>query len=71
MVMAPRLNEAKALQDLTSLLHLIDDKGELQELLENESQLNDLIADNEEVCCSCVRMICISCLGIGILQLFF
>lgn len=49
MVMAPRLNEAKALQDLTSLLRLIDDKGELQELLENESQLNDLIADNEEV----------------------
>ncbi|PFX21542.1 Vacuolar protein sorting-associated protein 37B [Stylophora pistillata] len=47
--MTPFLNEGKAIQDLTSLLQLIEDKGELKELLENESQLNDLIADNEEV----------------------
>lgn len=51
LVTAPALNEAKALHDLTSLLRHIDDKGELKELLENESQLNDIISDNEEVCC--------------------
>lgn len=51
LVMAPALNEAKAIHDLTSLLQHIDDKGELKELLENESQLNDIISDNEEVCC--------------------
>ena len=51
MVTAPALNEAKAIHDLTSLLRHIDDKGELKELLENESQLNDIISDNEEVCC--------------------
>ena len=51
LVMAPALNESKALHDLTSLLRHIDDKGELKELLENESQLNDIISDNEEVCC--------------------
>lgn len=51
LVMAPPLNEAKAIHDLTSLLRHIDDKGELKELLENESQLNDIISDNEEVCC--------------------
>ena len=50
LVMAPVLNEAKAIHDLTSLLRHIDDKGELKELLENESQLNDIISDNEEVC---------------------
>lgn len=50
--MAPFLNERKAIEDLTSLLKHIDDKGELKDLLENESQLNELIADNEEVCCS-------------------
>lgn len=49
LVMAPALNESKALHDLTSLLRHIDDKGELKELLENESQLNDIISDNEEV----------------------
>lgn len=49
LVMAPPLNEAKAIHDLTSLLRHIDDKGELKELLENESQLNDIISDNEEV----------------------
>ena len=54
MAMTPFLNEGKAIQDLTSLLQLIEDKGELKELLENESQLNDLIADNEEVCFHCV-----------------
>lgn len=48
--MAPFLNERKAIEDLTSLLKHIDDKGELKDLLENESQLNELIADNEEVC---------------------
>lgn len=48
-VMAPFLNERKAIEDLTSLLKHIDDKGELKDLLENESQLNELIADNEEV----------------------
>ncbi|CAH3110100.1 unnamed protein product [Pocillopora meandrina] len=47
--MAPFLNERKAIEDLTSLLKHIDDKGELKDLLENESQLNELIADNEEV----------------------
>ena len=51
LVQAPALNEAKAIHDLTSLLRHIDDKGELKELLENESQLNDIISDNEEVCC--------------------
>ena len=50
MVTAPALNEGKAIYDLTSLLQHIDDKGELKELLENESQLNDIISDNEEVC---------------------
>lgn len=49
MAMAPFLNERKAIEDLTSLLKHIDDKGELKDLLENESQLNELIADNEEV----------------------
>lgn len=49
LVSAPALNEAKAINDLTSLLQHIDDKGELKELLENESQLNDIISDNEEV----------------------
>ncbi|RMX49867.1 hypothetical protein pdam_00018388 [Pocillopora damicornis] len=47
--MAPFLNERKAIEDLTSLLKHIDDKGELKDLLENESQLNELIADNEEI----------------------
>lgn len=51
LVMAPALNEAKAIHDLTSLFRHIDDKGELKELLENENQLNDIISDNEEVCC--------------------
>ena len=51
LVMAPALNDSKAIHDLTSLLQHIDDKGELKELLENESQLNDIISDNEEVCC--------------------
>lgn len=49
LVSAPALNEAKAIYDLTSLLQHIDDKGELKELLENETQLNDIISDNEEV----------------------
>lgn len=51
----PRLNEAKAIQDLTNFLQCIEDKGELKELLENESQLNDIIADNDEVCWLCVH----------------
>ena len=51
LAVAPTLNEAKAIHDLTSLLRHIDDKGELKELLDNESQLNDIILDNEEVCC--------------------
>lgn len=50
MVTAPVLNKDRAMYDLTSLLQHIDDKGELKELLENESQLNDIISDNEEVC---------------------
>lgn len=44
----PQLNEGKAFQDIVSLLQHID-KGELQELLDNEAQINDLISDNEEV----------------------
>lgn len=47
-VKGPQLNEAKALQDIMSLLQHID-KGELQELLNNEKQIYDLISDNEEV----------------------
>lgn len=47
-VNGPQLNEAKALQDIMSLLQHID-KGELQELLNNEGQIYDLISDNEEV----------------------
>lgn len=47
-VNGPELNEAKALQDIMSLLQHID-KGELQELLNNEGQIYDLISDNEEV----------------------
>ncbi|KAK2558169.1 Vacuolar protein sorting-associated protein 37B [Acropora cervicornis] len=47
-VNGPQLNEAKALQEIMSLLQHID-KGELQELLNNEGQINDLISDNEEV----------------------
>ncbi|XP_067032929.1 vacuolar protein sorting-associated protein 37B-like isoform X1 [Acropora muricata] len=47
-VNGPQLNEAKALQEIMSLLQHID-KGELQELLNNEGQINNLISDNEEV----------------------
>lgn len=44
----PQLNEVKAFQDMMSLLQHID-KGELQDLLDNEAQINDIISDNEEV----------------------
>ena len=44
----PQLNETKAFQDMMSLLQHID-KGELQDLLDNEAQINDIISDNEEV----------------------
>lgn len=47
-VNGPQLNEAKALQEIMSLLQHID-KGELQELLNNEGQINNLISDNEEI----------------------
>ena len=46
----PQLNEMKAFQDMMSLLQHID-KGELQDLLDNEAQINDIISDNEEVGC--------------------
>ena len=44
----PQLNERKAFQDMMSLLQHID-KGELQDLLDNEAQINVIISDNEEV----------------------
>ena len=48
LVNVPRLNEMNAIQDITSLLKHVD-KGELKDLLENEEQLNVIIADNDEV----------------------
>jgi len=48
LVNIPPLNETKAFQDLISLLQHID-KGELQELLDNEDQINAIISDNDEV----------------------
>ena len=50
LVNIPPLNETKAFQDLISLLQHID-KGELQELLDNEDQINAIISDNDEVGC--------------------
>jgi len=48
LVNIPPLNETKAFQDLISLLQHLD-KGELQELLDNEDQINAIISDNDEV----------------------
>lgn len=47
-VNVPRLNEMNAFQDCINLLQHID-KGELQELLGNEAQINDIISDSSEV----------------------
>ena len=47
-VTAPYLDEKKALENVLYVLQHVD-KGELEELLRNEDQLNDIITDNEEV----------------------
>lgn len=48
LVNVPRLNEMGALQGMMNLLQHVD-KGELQELLDNEAQINGIISENDEV----------------------
>lgn len=57
------LNERKVIEDLMSFFKYIDDKGEFKDFLENESQFNELIVDNEEVCC--LVCVCLYCLLMG------